>query len=186
MRLDFGGINAIAVPNATEVASAAFVAEGAPIPLGQAAFVAATLGPVKKLGLIAGISREVQEYSPDNASNLIGRLMSQGAGRALDRQVFSANPASSAAPAGLLFGVTPIPAGTSMAADLGSLVGGIANANVLGDIVLACHPSRALLLSLLSFGALALPVITSNQIDSKTIIAIATDGIASGYDAYPR
>ena len=121
---------------------------------------------------------------------MIGRLMSQGASRALDRKVFSADAATADAPAGLLAGVTPIVADTGtgsagMAADLIALMTAISNANVIGDIVLVTNPARALTIALLSFGAMPNAVLTSSQIDPATVIAIGVDGIASGFDGVP-
>jgi Phage capsid family len=190
LRLNFAGLNTISVPNAAEVPGALFVGEGKPIPVSQAGLVAATIGPVRKLALITGITREVEEASPENAASLIGRLMSTGASRALDRKVFSADAATVDAPAGLLNGVTPIVADTGtgsagMTADLVALLSAITSANVIGDIVLVANPARALAIALLSFGALPNAVLVSSQIPPGDVIAIAVDGVASGYDGVP-
>jgi Phage capsid family len=191
LRLDFAGISTISVPNAAEVSGAMFVAEGAPIPVSQGALVAAVIGPVRKLALICGISREVENASASNASAIIGRLMSQGASRALDRAVFSAAAATSDQPAGLLNGVTPIPASSltgidGMTADLVALVGAVAAANVIGEVVLVANPARALAMSLLSLGAQPHAVLASNQIPIDVVIAVGVDGVASGYDGVPE
>ena len=61
LRLNFEGVNTIAVPNAAEIPGALFIAEGKPYPVSQGALTSAVIGPVKKLGLIAGITREVEE-----------------------------------------------------------------------------------------------------------------------------
>jgi hypothetical protein len=190
LRLDFSGLTTISVPNASEISGALFVAEGAPIPVSQGALVASVIGPVRKLALITGITREVENASASNASAIIGRLMSQGASRALDRAVFGSTAATTDQPGGLLNGVTPLTASTStgidgLSADLTALVGAISTANVIGDIVFVANPARALAMSLLSLGAQPYAVLSSNQINPTTVIAIGVDGIASGYDGTP-
>ena len=115
--------------------------------------------------------------------------MEQGATRALDGVVFDSAPADDdMRPPGLLAGVTPITASTGtdaavMLADLRAMVGAISDARVLGEIVFVMHPTRALALDVLP--RFSHPVLTSGEIADDTVIAIAADGVASGYDGVP-
>ena len=63
------------------------------------------------------------------------------------------------------------------------MVGAISDARVLGEIVFVMHPTRALALDVLP--RFSHPVLTSGEIADDTVIAIATDGVASGYDGVP-
>lgn len=191
LRLDFAGKYSFVVPSASTVPRPSFVAEGAPIPVDQAVLATSTIGPVCKLTFLAAVTRELENAAPESASAIIGRLMAMGAARALDAAVFDTNASDASRPAGLLHNVVPLAANTgtdagAMVRDLRALVGAVADAGVLGEIVLAAHPQRALALQLLPAGAqFPYAVLSSAQIDKDSVIAIGVDGVASGYDGLP-
>ncbi len=182
-RLDFAGISTISVPSIPSTMLPTFIAEGQPVSAAQASFAAQSIGPVRKLALIAGVSNELQNSAPENATAIIGRLMEQGASRGLDAAVFDAGAGDDTRPAGLLHGVTPIAAGTDMMADLRALVGAISDAKVIAEIVFIMRPERALALDTLA--RFSHPVLTSPQIGADVVIAVGVDGVASGYDGVP-
>ena len=70
-----------------------------------------------------------------------------------------------------------------MLADLLAMVGAISDARVLGEVVFVMHPTRALAFDVLP--RFSHSVLTSGEIADDTVIAIATDGIAGGYDRVP-
>jgi hypothetical protein len=105
---DLTGISSVNVPYPASFPVGLFVAEGAPIPVPQGALGSSTVGPTSKLSFICVVSKQLEEATPETASVVIGRLMSQSAGRSLDAVVFDNNAASSTRPAGLLHGLTPI------------------------------------------------------------------------------
>ena len=185
VRLDLTGLVSIGVPNSVEVPGGVFVGEGNPIPVGQPLINNSVLGPVRKIGLISGVSREVQDSSPDNASLLIGRLMGQGISRGLDRKFFSGDNATTDAPAGILNGVAAIPPAATAADDVGNIVGAISDAAVIGETILCAHPGRAVKLAMTSL-AMPLAIVTSPQITKDMLIGIGVDGFATGFSGTPE
>src|SRR5205814_1331334 len=67
LELDLGGINTINLPYASTLAPAAWVVEGAPIPVSQDVTAKSTLGPSRKLAIIQSISAELVAYSAISA-----------------------------------------------------------------------------------------------------------------------
>lgn len=187
LKLSLDGVTTVSVPNADidPGTTNLFVAESTSIPVLSGHVTPALLGPARKISFICGGSDELLE-KPNNAAAVIGRAMSQAASKTLDRKGFSADAADDTAPAGILHGVTAIPASDSMAKDLAGLVAAISNAGVLGEIVFAMNPARALTTALMSIGALPHSIISSPQIPPDRIIAIALDALASGYEGVPE
>jgi hypothetical protein len=82
------------------------------------------------------VSNELENATPQTASAVIGRVLSDIANRSIDATAFGSAAADSTKPAGLLFGTTPLGAAAAgpdaMASDLGNLMGAICNAQRRG------------------------------------------------------
>ena len=172
------------------LSSPVFVGEGQPIPAMQGSFTGATLGPQRKLAAITGLTGELAEYTGDVATEIIEIAMRDAASAALDSAVFSAAPATSIAPAGLLNGVTPIASGggvgfNAMVADLKALAGAIADSGGGRGVLYFTNPRQAMPIRLQS-DAVAGDVVSSSRIPACTVIAIETGAIVSAFDGLPQ
>src|SRR5262249_34735340 len=113
--------------------------------------------------------------------------------RGLDGAVFDAQPATSVRPAGLLNNVTALNGDTTGATaiekaliDVGNLVSEIASSGVIAapdGVVFVAHTARALALRALTGSAVT--VLGSSVLNPAWLIAVATDGVASGYSGVP-
>jgi HK97 family phage prohead protease len=129
-----------------------FVAEGAPIPVRQAAFVAVTLG-LKKMAVIVSYTREIAEHSTPQAEQIIRELIQEDTSIAVDTILIDANPASGIRPPGLRNGVsvTAATAGggfNALVGDIKALIGVLAAANSLRVPVWIMNPVQAVAISL--------------------------------------
>ncbi|MFC0201470.1 phage major capsid family protein [Paracoccus rhizosphaerae] len=112
----------VAIPYRTGRAALTWVGEGEAIPVKSYALSASRVGPLKK---IAGVTVHSREFSRStSAAPIFERLLREDAADALDVAVFGSTAASDIAPAGLLDGVTPLPAtvGGGLAAMEGDLI----------------------------------------------------------------
>jgi hypothetical protein len=154
-------------------------------------FVKNALGPVRKILVFAGVSEELESASPQNASQVIGRVLSDATNKSVDAICFDANAGTAVRPPGLLNDLTPItPAsGTSkwenQNDDLAAMIGAIGDAGIdPSDAILVAHPREAALIRLRS-GDLDNDVLMSIGVPKGTVICIAPQGIASGYQGPP-
>src|SRR5580765_4906420 len=93
----------------TNTIAGSFVAEGAPIPVRQAAFVPVTIG-LQKMAVITSYTREIAEHSTPQIEMILRQLIMDDTGVAVDT-VFIDNVAVSAIrPAGIRNGVSAITA----------------------------------------------------------------------------
>jgi hypothetical protein len=190
-RLDFDGVSQFLVPYVGAHPTPLFVAEGAPIPVGQAGLGHATVGPVHKLAFITTLSNELEAATPESASVILGRLMGEAAAKALDLAVFGTAAADATRPAGLLDGVTPLTAAAAGAtaidtagADIAAFADAFATANInSANMILIAHPKQAWKLRLvLGFETLSVSVLMSIALTPGTVIAVVPEAIASGYE----
>lgn len=125
LRLTFGRNGVISVPtrSATPTIAGSFVGEGAPIPVRQGAFTAATLVP-KKMAVISTMTREIAEHSIPAIEQLIRDAMQEDTSVAIDTVLLDATAASAIRPAGIRNGVAAETATTG--GGLAALVGDIA------------------------------------------------------------
>jgi hypothetical protein len=93
-------------------------------PVQQFQLESVPLGPMCKLGAISVVSRETVESGA--ADTVIPQLLRENAALALDASLFSTTAASSARPAGILAGVTPLTGTANMLPDLEALAAAIA------------------------------------------------------------
>lgn len=185
------GASTVALPLLTSnIGAPVFVGEGDPIPVLQGSFGTVTLGTPKKLAMITALTGELRDRSADEAEAIIRFAMDDVASKRLDQAVFSTTAASPTTPAGLLNGVTAIPAATgggaaAMAKDLSNLVGAIADAGGGADIAIYMNPRQAVTAQIIGAAALTYPIIGAPTIAPGTLIAIERRAIASGFPALP-
>jgi hypothetical protein len=191
LALDMAGINTVRVPHAVTVPSPVFVPEGAPAPTVQVSLAATDVGPVRKILILAAVSSELENATPETASAVVGRVLSNAATKSLDSVAFGTAAADSAKPAGLLTGITPLAASTEtgingVSQDVGAMAGAMAAAGVDPEgMILVAAPQQAVALKLLAgpkfdnqiFGTLALA--------EGTVAAFAQGAVAAAFDGTP-
>jgi HK97 family phage major capsid protein/HK97 family phage prohead protease len=154
-RFTFGRSGIVSIParSSTPTVAGAFVAEGAPIPVKQAAFTSATLRP-KKMGVITAWTREIGEHSTPDIEQFLRQAIIEDTAVSLDAVLIDTNAATSVRPAGLLNGVTPISATAgggfaAAVADLSAMVKAMAAQNALRTPVWIMNPGDVASLGLI-------------------------------------
>jgi Phage capsid family len=184
------GVSQLAIPSVAAPPQAGFVGEGQPIPNIDFDFAANKIGPLRKLALLATVTGELQVATAETASVIIGRVLSDAVSKSLDRAVFSTDAESEDQPAGLLHGVTAIPAAvvgaSAMVQDISELVGSIADHGIdVADIVIIASPRPATVLQLLASPKFAAPILIGSGLSDGTVIAVAPAALTSALGA-PR
>jgi capsid protein len=147
VRVNLDGINSISFPyRSGDISSSAvpWVAQGAPIPVGQFALTSATLGPMHKLAIITALTRECAEHAAGEA--VLTQLLRENAALALDASLFSNAAATADRPPGLLAGITPLTAASNgddaaMSSDLSALANAISDDTA--GLAYVMHPAQA-------------------------------------------
>jgi Phage capsid family len=192
LRINLAGIHATNVARLLTVPGPGFVAEGAPIPVVAGDLDATPVGPTFKMALIIALSNELEFSSPENASQIIGRALSDAAMKQLDAVAFDSVAGGGSRPSGLLAGVTPLTAtaggGTNaMAGDLAALAGALSDAGVDAEnMVIVANVRQATKLRLLAGPAFSYPILGTSAVASGTVVGIAPAGVASGFDGAPK
>jgi hypothetical protein len=103
-----------------------------------------------------------------------------------DTELFSTTAASSSRPAGLLEGVTPLPAASAgseaLSADIGALVGGLSSAGGGTDVVFIAAPKQAATLKLRAGAQFNYQVLASVGLSAGSIVAVEAGGVVFGFD----
>jgi hypothetical protein len=191
-RVDMAGIYELHVPAATTSPVPVFIGEGLPAPMKEAVIAPTIIGPVRKMLVGTGITSELEFAVPETASVIIGRLLSEQAGKSLDAVLFDNVAADTTRPAGLLNGVTPITATAggglvAIATDLANIADAIATAGGNTDtIAFVANPRQAIVLRLLASPSFGYTVIGCAALADGTIIGVAPDAVMSGYDGAPE
>jgi hypothetical protein len=188
--LDLAGLASIRLPFIGQSGRppVPFVAEGSPGEVVNLILSAVVLGPTKKLRILSALTREMAQASAANAETIIGDALAASAAQSLDSVLFSNAAAAASAPAGILFGVTPIPsAGTTGAAgvadDLAQLAGAIGSAGINpDDMVIVTTPALAMKIRVLASPKFTNVVLSSSSLAAGTVIALVKEGLATGYD----
>lgn len=177
-----GKINAIwpffEVPKNTRILTgdnpqAGFVAEGAPAPILLSDLESITQQP-KAVRAIQVLTDDLVRNS--RTEHLLSRGLIRAASDAESSAFFSSAAATAAAPAGLLYGITPAPGSADLEADLGLIVEGF-NGD-LSRSVLATSPKTAIKLGRRFFGAglngdvAGLPIVAHNSIGEGQLAII--------------
>lgn len=107
----------------------AWVGELAGIPVRMATFGLVSIGPAKKMAHILAWSKELGKRS--DAESIFSQMLREDVAAGIDAAFFAATAGTSTAPAGLLYGVTPItPSGaggkTALTEDLTALAAAVA------------------------------------------------------------
>ncbi len=190
--LSMRGLLTIRIPYVANLPPVAmFIGEGLPAPIQQFSLASSTLGPTKKMLLMAAVSGELEACGPEAASLVIGRTLADRANRNLDLTVFGAGAGDAATPPGLLHGVSPLTAAAAgldaMSDDLAALATAIGAAGIdPTDAVYATGPREATLIKTRASLKFSNTVLTTLGLPAKTIVALAPNGVFSGYDGAPQ
>src|SRR5215475_10972102 len=124
MKFTFGTAGIVTMPtrSSTPTVAGSFVAQGAPIPVRQAAFTSISFTP-KKMGVITTFTREIYEHSTPNIDGLLRDAISEDTSVAIDTVLLDATAATTTRPAGLRAGVaaTTATAGGTITAAIGDI-----------------------------------------------------------------
>lgn len=187
LQVTFDGERTISFPTIAQ-GQAGFVGQGKPIAVVEFATAVGVKLEPHKLGLIAGLTREMVESS--EAETIVSATLGEAAAIRLDAALFSANASTPDAPSGLLWNITPLTASTAtppsdaMVEDLAALGGSVAR--VAGsNLAYVCAPEQALAVNLRS-PDFAYPVLASKALPKGTLICVASNALVSGFDPVPR
>jgi hypothetical protein len=199
MHIDLTGIDTVFIPNPINpvTAPAIFVSEGAPARVVQAAFNKSQLGPACKTLVIAAVSNELESATPQTASAVIAKILSDRSNVGIDKIAFGSAAGSALQPTGLLNGATAVTAtapGASVmisdaaASDVGNLLGAIGAAGIdpSGAVLVGGPATIGRLMGLV--GGLDLDVLMTLGFaaNDKSLTAIAPNAVASGYQGPPQ
>ena len=146
-----------------------WVEEGAPVPLRAMSIAANTLVP-KKLAVLTSYTREQSELS--NIEALVKVAIGESDGLALDAKMFSADAASAAAPAGLLYGVVPIAAATgggttAMVGDISTLIAALGANGAGAHPIIVAAVAQATSLKLLAGPQFDIPILAAASLPCR-------------------
>ncbi|MCK1533154.1 MULTISPECIES: hypothetical protein [unclassified Bradyrhizobium] len=185
------GISSITFPRRSgqPTNNASWVVEGAPIKIVNYTLAGGQLGPVRKLAIGAAVTREVATFAGGEA--VVSTLLREDASVSLDTSMFDTTAASTARPAGLLNGVTPITATAgggdeAMIADLQNLSDALTDAGGSGAYVFIANNKLATSAALRLRNPDAFTLWPSQTLPTGTIIGIDPSGFASGFGAEPE
>jgi hypothetical protein len=192
----FDGAAYVSVPSfAATAAAAAYVGEGAPIPVVQLSDAGASMTP-KKVSSIVVLTEELLEAS--NAEAYVRDVLTRTIGLAVDAVMFDTNPATAIRPPGLLNGIsatTPSTAtspGDAMVADMSKLAGLVSH--VGGRIGFIMSPGRCVNVYLRSAWYLLaenaayrdIDIMPSNAIPDNEVVCVAEQGMVTVSDGAPQ
>ncbi|MET4201312.1 phage major capsid protein [Bradyrhizobium sp. LA6.12] len=195
IRADLAGHGSVKVPtrSPSPTLAPAFVGEGQPIPIRQAA-VANTALTRKKAAVISEFTGEMLNRSAVDIEQLIRDVMAADTTTALDGILLDANPATAIRPAGILNGVTasaPTASGglAALAGDVRTLAAAIEATGPLIAPTLIMSSTSALIVLLSLTGGIVLSVqddgpqlaiVAAPSVPSKRLIMIDAANFASG------
>jgi HK97 family phage major capsid protein len=155
----------------TPTVAGSFIAEGAPIPVRQAAFTPITIG-LKKMAVITSYTREIAEHSNPQIEAILRSLIMEDTHIAIDTILLDATAVSGVRPAGLRSGVaglTPTAGGgfTALVGDIKQMINVLAAANSLRSPVWIMHPSQTNSIGLTATANGVFPF--KQEIDGRTL-----------------
>jgi Phage capsid family len=186
---DYQQVNIPQRVGAIDPSAVGWVVEGKSVPVVQFALGSKALGPVRKLAGIPVVTRELAESSA--AEEVIAQVLRENTAMSLDASLFSDAAATTARPAGLLNGVTPLTPTTggdeaAMLADLVALAKAISAATA--NLAIAANPAQANAIRL-SRGTTFPPEVqvwSSIAIPTGTVIALDPAAFCSGFGSVPE
>jgi hypothetical protein len=190
LRLSLDGQTSLLIPQRTGLPASdvAWVAEGQPAPVRRTTLSTTELGPPRKLMCEVVLTRELARHS--QAEAVFTQLLKEDCALSLDAALFSAAAATTARPAGLLAGVTPIAAasggGTSaMESDLGALAGAVAASGGSGEVIFVASPRQ---FAAVRIRAPQMPfeIVPSLALAAGTVVAIDAGAFVSGVGPDPE
>jgi hypothetical protein len=188
--INLTGVNTVSIPHVGVSPVSPFVAEGAPGPVLQAPTSALVIGPTRKILVLAGVTRELDEASPQGAVNIIATILGDAAGAALDLAVFGTAAASAIAPAGLLNGVTPLtpssatPVINAMIEDMSNLAGAIGDSGIdTNELVFVGGPKQAMAMRAVLEDS---TTVLASQALKGSLAAFAAPAVVSAYADLPQ
>jgi hypothetical protein len=186
IKLDPKGVQQLRLSSPTNFSQAIFIEEGFPIPAASGILDSVLVDMVKKLAMIVPLTNEMESYSAPTASVIISRLLKISMGNGGAKVLLSADPATAAAPAGILSGIPPLAAGASASEDIKALIGAISAANIsTRSIFFVAAPDLFAALETQPWPNFKRKVIEANVLAPGTVIAIAADGFAVGGEGVP-
>ena len=187
MRVALGRALGVRIPGIINSASAAaFVAEGAPIPVQELAINGPTLKP-HKLSAIVVFTRETAAATGFEA--IARQSLRESVGLSLDAAMLSTAAATDERPAGILNGAASVTAtagggDNAMIADLAALAEAVAP--LAGEaIAFIASPGQAAKVRLRARAPLPYPVWASAALAPGTVMAVATNALAFAADPIP-
>jgi hypothetical protein len=122
-----------------------------------------------------------------SAENFLRQLLVESTGPALDRVLFSADPGGPDRPAGLRYGVAPLPpTGGDLIDDLVEIVAAVSGVAGNSQIALICSPEQAALINLRLARQPPYPTLATTALPAGTIIALATPALVSAVQGPPE
>jgi hypothetical protein len=192
LQLDLAGITTIRIPNVANLPPAPiFVGEGKPAPNVHWAFEATVLGPARKILILAAVTGELEAATPESASGVVERVLADSSNKSIDVAAFGTAAADEDQPAGLLHGVTPLPAAAAgpdaMSEDLGALTGAIGAAGIdIAGAAFICSSREATIIKTKVGSKFDYPVLSTLGLPPKTVACFAPAAVASGYRDGPQ
>lgn len=159
----------------TAPTSVAWVGEASAIPVAAGAFTMVSIGP-KKMGAIMPFSAELAKRA--NAYQIFETMLRREAGISLDAAFFATTAGSSAAHAGLLYGVTATAASGYLNDDLAALAEAVGT-DGSGDVAFVAAPRLAALIRIRR-PDLTVPVLASLAIPAGRLVAVDPAALVHG------
>jgi hypothetical protein len=190
-QLNFAGVHTFSVPFASTSPAPVFIGEGSAIPVAQGTISRMIIGPVRKMLVAVGFAGELEFVNLESATAILGRMLSEQAGKSLDAVLLDGTAASAIRPAGLLNGVSTLGATSgggvnALATDLGLLAKALAAAGCDPDrAVYLAAPAQATVLRLLASSTFTNTIIGTAALADKTVVAVDPKAIATGYSGVP-
>jgi hypothetical protein len=182
LSLQFNGAASLSVPSLA-VPAADFVGEGEPIPTTEAPTADVRLER-HTIKVITSATSEMLRSA--NAEELVRQILVEATGPALDRALFSASAAAPDRPAGLLFGIAPLPPGANLVDNLVAVVSAVAPVAGNGAVAVVVSPTQSVAINLLLPRQPPFAVLTSATLAPGSIIAVALNALVSAVEGPPQ
>jgi hypothetical protein len=183
LSVSLGPEGAIMIPGLTS-ANVSFTRGGGAKPVVQSTSSAVRLDPHKMTGIAVATD---ELLSSSSAETMIQNMLAESAGPALDLVAFSSAAATPDAPAGLLYGITPLTASVStdffdaLAADVATVVGAIAPVAGAGNVGFVMHPAQYFSVRLRTFDFMeaGAVILATAALPVGSLVAIALNALVS-------